>query len=166
MCIYICVHVYTHVYIYMCTHGYICIYVHMYIYGDIYIYLYKSVAIYHRRGGRICRTHPLRLGFRKLSSRSSQTNDLSISFLSLPSLEALIGSDRYWIAQSQDHVSEWNIRSWCRWPNFLVGHDCKVTMSAHCTTLNIASMNNSNNQTYIWNERLCSCSYKVFFTVL
>ena len=46
---------------------------------------------------------------------------------------ALIGQD--WLTQCQDNVTEYDIRSWCWWPDFIIGQHYKVTMSAHCHKL-------------------------------
>ena len=44
----------------------------------------------------------------------------------------LLGQDKDWFAQCQDHVTEWEIRSWCWRPDFPVGqhyshHECSLS---------------------------------------
>ena len=58
----------------------------------------------------------------------SQTIDFisySCRFLGRHSL--LLGLGKDWLAQCQDNVTEWDIRSWCSWPDFPVGKHYKVT---------------------------------------
>ena len=57
----------------------------------------------------------------------------------LPSVNAdnrlkrtLLGEGKDWLAQCQEHVTELDIRSWCWWPDFLVGQHYKFTMCAYC----------------------------------
>ena len=38
---------------------------------------------------------------------------------------ALLGSGKDWLAQSQDNVTEWNIKAWCWWPSLPVGQHYK-----------------------------------------
>ena len=69
-------------------------------------------------------------GDREFASQLSQTNGIYNWYLSLPSLVLDINRTGQWLAQSQDNVMEWDIRSWCQWPDFPVGQHYKITMSA------------------------------------
>ena len=46
-----------------------------------------------------------------------------------------IGQGQDWLAQCQNNVSVWDIRSWCWWPGFPVGQHYKFAMSAYCHKL-------------------------------
>ena len=62
-----------------------------------------------------------------------QTNGLRIDtchFLARHS--ALRGYGKDCLAQCQDNVIEWDIRSWYWWPGLPVGHHTNVVMSLHC----------------------------------
>ena len=43
--------------------------------------------------------------------------------------------DKDWLAQSQDNVTEWDIRPWCWWPVLPVGQHYKVTISVCALTV-------------------------------
>ena len=57
----------------------------------------------------------------------------SCRFLARQSI--LVGHGKDWLAQCQDTVTGWDIRLWDQLPDFPVGKDYKMTMSAHCHKL-------------------------------
>ena len=69
----------------------------------------------------------------RLKPYLSQTCALKIyTFHYLARCSALLRYEKDWFTQCQDNGTEWDIRSWCKWPGFPVGQDYKVTMSADC----------------------------------
>ena len=65
-------------------------------------------------------------------SWSSQINALKMyTCRFLARCSTLLGWGMDWLAQCQDNVSEWDIRSWCWQPGLPVGWHYKV-MSIHC----------------------------------
>ena len=44
----------------------------------------------------------------------------------------LLGKGKDWLAQCQDNVTEWGIKSWHWRFGFSLGQHYKVTMRAHC----------------------------------
>ena len=54
---------------------------------------------------------------------------------------ALIGSGKDWLAQCPDNVTEENIGSWCRSPDFSMGQHYEVTMKSQvgaCSDITLA----------------------------
>ena len=61
--------------------------------------------------------HGFESGTQGFETWSSQTKDFQIDtchFLAWRS--ALLGWGKDWLAECQDTVTEWDIRSWCQWP--------------------------------------------------
>ena len=44
----------------------------------------------------------------------------------------LIGQGKDWLAQDQDNVTEWDIKSWYWRSGFPVGQHYEIAMCAHC----------------------------------
>ena len=85
------------------------------------------------RGGQIGRARGLRAADREFGSGSSETYVLkSDTCYFLVWCSALLGEGNEWLAQCQYNVTEWDIRSCCWRPSFLVWQHYEVIMTAHC----------------------------------
>ena len=79
------------------------------------------------RGGRISRNR--KFGFWS----SKATNDLTNLYLLLPNQALSIINLR--LAQCQDNITEWDIRSWFWWQDLAVGQQYKISINVHCHKL-------------------------------
>ena len=62
---------------------------------------------------------------------SSQTIGLKLTYLLVTSWHmALLGYGKDRLAQCQDSMTEWDIRSWCRWPGLPVRQHFNMAVSA------------------------------------
>ena len=85
------------------------------------------------RGGRIGRPWASCAGNQQFGSRLCQSDDLKIyTCRFLVRRSTLLGRGKNLLAQCQDNVLEWDIKSWHWWPNFPVWIHYKVASGAHC----------------------------------